>query len=213
MPPTPIPLPLRNALAGLALRALEDDEARAAVTWLAQPAAGRPAPTDGVRAVLVAAGLADPPGTSLLDMYEPHREHVRRHAQRCLEAVAITATLPAPTDPVDASLLGAVALWRVGLLFEVHEILEPQWARASGGVKEALQGLIQTAVAFHHLAHGNRRGARNLLRDGRAKLAATGARLGRIDVASLLAATAPWLDALGTGADPPDTAPPALALR
>jgi hypothetical protein len=209
--PTPaIPLPLRNALAALALRALADDGARAAVRWLAAPAG---APDRAAAAVLVDVGLADPPGTRLLDMYTPHAPQVGRHAARTLAALGAFDAGPAPGDPVDRALLGAVALWRGGLFFEVHEVLEPHWARATGPVRDALQGLIQDAVAFHHLAHGNRRGARKLLGDGREKLRAAGAHLARVDADALLAATARWMDALGARDAPPDDAVPALSLR
>ncbi|MGH7399760.1 MAG: DUF309 domain-containing protein, partial [Candidatus Rokuibacteriota bacterium] len=63
-----------------------------------------------------------------------------------------------------------------GLYFEVHEVLEPYWIRAEGADREALQGLIQVAVGFQHLANGNLEGARALLRDGATRLA--GHRLG-----------------------------------
>jgi hypothetical protein len=71
------------------------------------------------------------------------------------------------------------------LFFEVHELLEPAWFRAEEPVRTALQGLIQIAVAFHHLENGNHEGARSLLREGIAKAAACGA--------ALPLATAPWL--------------------
>ena len=58
----------------------------------------------------------------------------------------------------------------MGLHFEVHELLEPYWVRASGEAKETLQGLIQVAVAYAHLANGNLRGARALMEEGRSRL-------------------------------------------
>ena len=76
-----------------------------------------------------------------------------------------------------------------------------------------LQGVIQVAVAFHHLAHGNLRGARSLLREGRARLATVPSdTLPALDLQALLAATAPWEERLGTGA-PPAEPPPPLPLR
>ena len=53
----------------------------------------------------------------------------------------------------------AAALANQGLFFEVHELLEPAWFRAADPVRTALQGLIQVAVAFHHLENGNHEGA------------------------------------------------------
>jgi predicted metal-dependent hydrolase len=52
----------------------------------------------------------------------------------------------------------------------VHEILEPYWAGSEGDTREALQGLIQAAVGFQHLANGNLAGARSLLLDAAARL-------------------------------------------
>ncbi|HEU4439750.1 MAG TPA: DUF309 domain-containing protein, partial [Methylomirabilota bacterium] len=53
---------------------------------------------------------------------------------------------------------------------EVHELLEPSWLRADAAARPGLQGLIQVAVGFQHLANGNLDGARALLREGAAKL-------------------------------------------
>jgi predicted metal-dependent hydrolase len=64
----------------------------------------------------------------------------------------------------------ALALWDARLFFEVHEVLEPHWAVATGDTREALQGVIQIAVGWQHLANGNLAGARALLADGAAKL-------------------------------------------
>jgi predicted metal-dependent hydrolase len=57
------------------------------------------------------------------------------------------------------------------LFFEVHEVLEAQWMQEYGDEKRFLQGLIQIAVAFHHLQNRNLRGAVSLLQDGLDKLA------------------------------------------
>ncbi|MGH7402199.1 MAG: DUF309 domain-containing protein, partial [Candidatus Rokuibacteriota bacterium] len=81
-----------------------------------------------------------------------------------------------PDPPRPVALEEAAALFGAGLYFEVHEVLEPYWMRAEGADREALQGLIQVAVGFQHLANGNLEGARALLRDGAARLA--GYRLG-----------------------------------
>jgi hypothetical protein len=68
------------------------------------------------------------------------------------------------------------------------------------------------AVAFHHQAHGNARGARSLMRDGRARLAASGDVLVPLDAPALLTATAPW-EAAGARAALPEGDPPRLPLR
>ena len=68
------------------------------------------------------------------------------------------------------ALAAAAALFDAGLYFEVHELLEPYWTRAAGAERQALQGLIQVAVAFQHRDNGNVEGARSLLVDGSARL-------------------------------------------
>jgi predicted metal-dependent hydrolase len=63
-----------------------------------------------------------------------------------------------------------VRLFDAGLFFEVHEVLEPHWASARPPERDALQGLIQVAVGWQHLANGNSAGARALLAEGAARL-------------------------------------------
>jgi predicted metal-dependent hydrolase len=62
--------------------------------------------------------------------------------------------------------------------FAAHEAWEEVWRQMEPGLdREALQGLIQAAVALHHLAGGNETGARSV-----------GARA----LARLRAAPSPW---------------------
>ena len=56
----------------------------------------------------------------------------------------------------------AAARFRAGDFFQAHELWEELWHKARGKEKETLQGLIQAAVALHHLSKGNLRGARYL---------------------------------------------------
>jgi len=93
---------------------------------------------------------------------------VAERAQRASAALA-AAPLTPPAD-VPAALAAAARLFDAALFFEVHELLEPHWLAARGDTREALQGLIQIAVAWQHLANGNVAGARSLLADGAARL-------------------------------------------
>jgi hypothetical protein len=94
---------------------------------------------------------------------------VRARARRASEALA--ACGPTRVEPsLEEALAAAAVLFDAGLYFEVHELLEPHWVRASGAERHALQGLIQVAVAFQHLDNGNVEGARSLLVDGSARL-------------------------------------------
>jgi hypothetical protein len=205
---TGFPLPLRNGLAELVIAALDDATARDALAWLAaDPSAPAPEP---VRAALVRRHLVEPDG-ALLDVHRPHVARTRAHAARALRAAA--AFRPAPGDTVDAACGRAVALWNEGLFFEVHEVLEAEWKHTAGAVRQALQGLIQMGVALHHHAHGNARGARTLMHEGRARLAANAGVLPALDVHAVLAATAPWEAALIAGTAAADDPPPPLVGR
>jgi hypothetical protein len=203
-----LPLPLRNALAELAIAAPDEAAARAALVWLAG-AGGTPPPAAAAR--LAAVHLIDPDGTALLAVHAPHAAAAADHAARALRA-ADTFAGRAAERGLDRTCHAAAALWNERLFFEVHEVLEAVWKTATGAERQALQGVIQIAVAFHHLAHGNRRGARTLLVEGRGRLGSVPLSvLPALDVARLLASTAPWEAALGRGASPED-APPRLEL-
>src|SRR6266550_3858742 len=93
-----------------------------------------------------------------------------------------------------------------------HEVLEAVWKTAKGDTRQALQGVIQIAVAYHHLSHGNSRGARTLMTEGRGRLERVPSSvLWPLDVGALLDATAPWATAL-VGRRPTPPAHPLLAL-
>ena len=205
------PLPLRNALAELVCDALDADDARDALGWLAAPA---PAPSPSVARRLAAVHLVDAGEQALLAVHAPWDARVRAHAARGLRAATAYRGRDVPlTDPVGRAIVQAAALWDEELFFEVHEVLEAVWQHQTGEPRQALQGLIQVAVAFHHLAHGNPRGGRTLLREGRARLAASPpGTLPWLDVEQLLTATTPWEAALArdAGAEPPPGRPPRL---
>jgi len=205
------PLPLRNALAELVCDALDADDARDALCWLGTQG---PAPSPPVARRLAAVHLVDAGDQALLAVHAPWDARVRAHAARGLRAATAYRARDVPrADPVGRAVVQAAALWDEELFFEVHEVLEAVWQHQTGPSRQALQGLIQVAVAYHHLAHGNPRGARTLLREGRARLAASPpGTLPWLDVEQLLTATAPWEAALArdAGAEPPQGRPPRL---
>jgi hypothetical protein len=172
------------------IAALDDDRHHEALAWLAT--LGPPAATTA-RDVLAAAHLVGGDG-HLLAVHAGHGDRIRAHATRGLAAAAALRAMPdAPrASGVERAVTRAIALWNAGLYFEVHEVLEAEWQTSTGAVRHALQGVIQIAVALHHYAHGNGRGARTLLIEGRARLAAQPDALPGIDVPALLADTAPW---------------------
>ena len=142
MIPTP-PLGLRNRLAETILSALGDPTARLELKAVAM--------NEHVDWV----GDARPEHVAL----------VRARARRASEALANCPPL-APAPSLGQALSAAAVLFDAGLHFEVHELLEPHWVHARGAERQALQGLIQVAVGFQHLANGNLEGARSLLAEG-----------------------------------------------
>lgn len=100
-------------------------------------------------------------------------------------------------DDVEDALARAALLFDARLYFEVHELLEPHWSRARGGEREALQGLIQVAAGYQHLANDNIRGGRALLASGSAKLRSS--RLGTLDLEPFAGAVLGTLPGLRDG--------------
>ena len=192
-----LPLPLRNALATLTIAALDDEAAAGALRWLVDPA-GEP-PADAARH-LADVHLVDPGGVVLLEVHATHASAAAAHAARALRAAAAYRDAPASSDPpVETAIRRAAALWRERLFFEVHEVLEAVWKTASGDTRQALQGVIQIAVAYHHLGHGNARGGRTLMAEGRARLAHVAPDvLPPLDIGALLDATAECAAALAS---------------
>jgi hypothetical protein len=123
---------------------------------------------------------------------------------------AVRAYERAPAaEPIERAARATLALWNERLFFEVHEVLEAVWKTATGATRQVLQGVIQIAVAYHHLAHGNLRGARDAARRG--TCAYPQAPVPRswepIDLEHLLAATAAWEPALTAHSPLPDALP------
>lgn len=140
-----LPLRSRNRLAHLILTALRDAGARAELSALAREGTAHDAWLDAGEASLAPRLIA-----------------------RARAADAALADLPVldPERRFDDALVAARCLFDAGVLFEVHEVLEPHWRDATGPVREALQGLIQIAVGYQHLANDNLDGARALLDEG-----------------------------------------------
>src|SRR5439155_1198443 len=116
-----LPLPLRNALAALAIAALEDDAAVAALEWLARPASE---PPPSARRWLADVHLVEPCGATLLPVHAPHADAAAAHAARALPAAPAHRAIasPRPGDSITAAVRRAAALWGERLFFEVHEV-------------------------------------------------------------------------------------------
>lgn len=124
------------------------------------------------------------------------RERLRRGAE---VARASAAAKLASLTPLERALVQAALLFRSGLFFEVHEVLEEVWRTLAGGRRILVQGLIQMAVGFHHLAHDNPHGAATLFAAGRAKLTAQRSEPNGVDVDGLLAGLRAWERAAAAG--------------
>jgi hypothetical protein len=170
-----LPLRLRNRLAATILAALHDTAARRELAGLADEAGARRwLEEDEAR-------WADP---------------LTARARVALAALADHPLLDRQAA-LRPALDAAAALFDAGLFFEVHEVLEPHWAAAGGQTRDALQGLIQVAVAWQHLANGNLAGARSLLAEGGARL--HGARLLGVDLEPFARAAGETAGRLGAG--------------
>jgi predicted metal-dependent hydrolase len=129
-------------------------------------------------AEIILTALGDPAARRQLDAQdfewlgeatEEQAAIVSARARRASEALAGCPAMRSEPS-LDEVLAAAAALFDAGLYFEVHELLEAYWMRAAGAERQALQGLIQIAVAFQHRDNGNLEGARSLLVDGSARL-------------------------------------------
>lgn len=167
-----LPLPLRNRLAELivdALRAAESRQALGAIwRFCSEPgssASAAPLPPGFPLEFFEQQGEA----LTLKGAYRRFRDDL---CERVGRAWAVLSDRPfsAPGPSLADALDGAADLFDAGLYFEVHELLEPYWMRADGPARETLQGLIQVAIGFQHLANGNVEGARSLLDEGSARL-------------------------------------------
>ena len=169
-----LPLPLRNRLAELILDALHDPDARKALEAVARVCATRgpsrvraqcPPPFPRTSSSAAAAGgRSGAASGSIMPSFSSGR------SGRDGSSTYGPSTRLIPS--LATALVSAALLFHAHLYFEVHELLEPYWLRAEGGDREALQGLIQVAVGFAHLANGNVAGARALLHDGCARAGA-----------------------------------------
>ena len=84
-------------------------------------------------------------------------------------------------------LLGeGVKFFNAGSYFEAHEVWEDLWRETAGPVRRFYQGLIQAAVAMHHLERGNLAGARSQLSKSLANLAGSEKQPARIRAERLI---------------------------
>ena len=65
---------------------------------------------------------------------------------------------------VDERFKKGIELFNEQEFFECHEVIEDLWLATQDEYKDLYKGVIQAAVALHHLKRGNSRGAKKLYR-------------------------------------------------
>ncbi|MEJ2690235.1 MAG: DUF309 domain-containing protein [Deltaproteobacteria bacterium] len=105
--------------------------------------------------------LVEKKATALLQEHDQvlYHRYVKERLQRYREVHAVLAKDPGFGKDV---FLLTSELWDQGLFFEVHELLEGHWSKATGRPRQALQGLIQAAGFYLLQAAGNMQGAARL---------------------------------------------------
>jgi uncharacterized protein len=74
-----------------------------------------------------------------------------------------TVAEPVLSQEEAAAFRRGVGEFNDGLFFECHDTLEELWAGLRGPWRDFFQGLIQVAVAFHHLSNLNAGGASSMM--------------------------------------------------
>ncbi|HEY3707178.1 MAG TPA: DUF309 domain-containing protein [Terracidiphilus sp.] len=116
-----------------------------------------------------------------------------------------------PFDWTRGPLAHGLECYCSGQFFEAHEHWEAVWLECTEPEKTFLQSLIQVSAAFHHLARGNRAGARSLLTRALRRLERYPSDFGGIAVDGLKDSIRGWLCALQ--ADAPGELPPHPRIR
>jgi len=127
-------------------------------------------------------------------------------------AQKLTGNSPQGDDNWGANLQlsEAIALFNRGEWYACHDLIEDLWHQCQGPDRQALQGLLQIAVAQLHLERKNLRGATVLLGEGLGRLKPYGSEALGLDLPPLLAAVSCRLQALQQGLEPGDGPLPRL---
>lgn len=83
-----------------------------------------------------------------------------------------------------------------GLFFECHDTLEELWSGIRGPSRDFFQGLIQVAVAFHHVSNGNAAGALSMIERALGRFRAYPGRYFGFDLAAQRAELLAWRERL-----------------
>jgi hypothetical protein len=95
-----------------------------------------------------------------------------------------------------------------GQYFACHDTLEELWQEVRGPARDFFQGLVQWAVAFHHLSRGNLAGARSLLSRAELRQRDYPAHYCGLDLGDLRTQGQAWRAYLESASPTPRPAPP-----
>jgi uncharacterized protein len=112
------------------------------------------------------------------------------------EAVAEPQLTPEERESLDRGLTE----FNAGRYFECHDTLEDLWSGIRRPSRDFFQGLIQVAVAFHHLGNGNRAGAASLLEKALGRLQKYGDAYLGLDLVAHRGELQSWLEHVRSGA-------------
>ena len=96
----------------------------------------------------------------------------------------------------------AIALFNRGEWYACHDLIEDLWHQCQGPDRQALQGLLQIAVAQLHLERKNFRGATVLMGEGLGRLKPYGSEALGLELPPLLAAVSRRLQAFNRAWNP-----------
>jgi len=109
-----------------------------------------------------------------------------------------------------ATLAAGIRLFDAGRYLAAHELFEELWESTEGPESEFFKGLVQAAVALHHLENGNLEGAAKLYTGHRRCLAAYQPSHAGIDVTRFLAEMRACLEPAQAGRAPEGVPAPRL---
>jgi predicted metal-dependent hydrolase len=108
--------------------------------------------------------------------------------------------------PGNEDIKRGLDLFNNGHFFDAHEVLEGVWRsipRDQPGdgpslqqLRRQVQGMVQLAVAFHHVSTGNRVGARSVLERAVQNLDGADSSFPELDLGQMRAELAPWREYL-----------------
>ncbi len=128
----------------------------------------------------------------------------------------MSGSAPAPLPPLSeaeqALLQRGVAQFNARRYFECHDTLEELWTGLRDERRDFVQGLIQLAVAFYHLANGNLPGAVRVFDRGLERLRGYPAVYEGLETGPLREAALRWREAAVRDALP-DEPPPQIMSR